>query len=108
LTVLLFSLAGVPPTAGFLAKLFVFQAAVAANLTWLAIIGAVMSVVSAYYYLRIIWLMWFNDPAPAFEREVGSRLGLTALGSAALMFPILLVFIGPLLAAARYAASSLF
>ncbi len=108
LTVLLFSMAGVPPTAGFFGKFFVFEAAIKADLVWLALVGAVTSVVSAYYYLRIIWLMWFNDPAPAFEREVGSRLGLTAFGSAALIFPVLLIFIGPLVAAARAAAASLF
>jgi NADH-quinone oxidoreductase subunit N len=108
LTVLLFSMAGVPPTAGFFGKFFVFEAAIKADLVWLAVVGAVTSVVSAYYYLRIIWLMWFNDPAPAFEREVGSRLGLTAFGSAALIFPVLLIFIGPLVAAARAAAASLF
>ncbi|MFZ5618324.1 MAG: NADH-quinone oxidoreductase subunit NuoN [Pseudomonadota bacterium] len=108
LTVLLFSLAGVPPTAGFFGKLFVFLAAVEEGMVWLAVVGAVMSVVSAYYYLRIIWLMWFNESAPAFEREVGSRLGLTAFGSAALMFPVFLIFMGPLLAAARNAAASLF
>jgi NADH-quinone oxidoreductase subunit N len=108
LTILLFSLAGVPPTVGFFGKLFVFLAAVEAGLVWLAVAGAVLSVVSAYYYLRIIWLMWFNEPAPAFEREVGSRLGLTAAGSAALVFPILLIFMGPLIAAARAAAASLF
>ncbi len=108
LTVLFFSLAGVPPTAGFFGKLFVFQAAVEADLVWLAIVGAIMSVISAYYYLRIIWIMWFNDPAPAFEREIGSRLGLTAFGSAALVFPVLLIFMGPLLKAAQFAAASLF
>ncbi len=108
LTVLLFSMAGVPPTAGFFGKFFVFEAAINSGLIWLAIVGAVTSVVSAYYYLRIIWLMWFNEPAPAFEREVGSRLGLTAFGAAALVFPILLIFISPLVAAARAAAASLF
>jgi NADH-quinone oxidoreductase subunit N len=108
LTVLFFSLAGVPPTAGFFGKLFVFQAAVEADLVWLAIVGAIMSVVAAYYYLRIIWIMWFNDAAPAFEREVGSRLGMTAFGSAALMLPVFLIFMGPLLKAAQYAAASLF
>ncbi|MCB2114661.1 MAG: NADH-quinone oxidoreductase subunit NuoN [Parvularculaceae bacterium] len=107
-TVLLFSLAGVPPTAGFFGKFFVFQAAVEADLVWLAIFGAVMSVISAYYYLRIIWIMWFNEPAPAFEREVGARLGMTAFGSAALLFPVLLIFIGPLVSAARNAAAALF
>ncbi len=108
LTILLLSLAGVPPAAGFFAKLFVFQAAIAQDLIWLAVVGAVLSVVSAYYYLRIIWIMWFNEPAPAFEREVGSRLGLTAFGSAALVFPVLLIFMGPLIGAARSAAASLF
>jgi NADH-quinone oxidoreductase subunit N len=108
LTVLLFSLAGVPPAAGFFAKLYVFQAAIAADLLWLAVVGVVMSAVAAYYYLRVIWLMWFNEPAPAFEREIGSRLGLTAFWSAALTFPILVVFLGPLIAAAKSAAAALF
>lgn len=107
LTVLLFSLAGVPPMAGFFGKLYVFLAAVDAGLVWLAIAGAVMSVVSAYYYLRIIWIMWFNEPAPIFEREVGSRLGVTAFVSAALML-LSLPFLGLLLKSAQAAAASLF
>ena len=107
-TILFFSLAGVPPTAGFLGKFFVFSAAVDADLLWLAIVGAIMSVVSAYYYLRVVWVMWFNDPAPIFEREPGARLGFTALLSAALMFPILLIFISPLTNAAGRAAAALF
>ncbi|OFX04293.1 MAG: NADH-quinone oxidoreductase subunit N [Alphaproteobacteria bacterium RIFCSPHIGHO2_12_FULL_63_12] len=106
-TILLFSLAGVPPMAGFFAKLFVFQAAIAQDLVWLAIYGAIMSVVSAFYYLRIIWIIWFNEPAPAFEREVGSRLGVTAFVSASLML-ISLPFLGLLLKSAQAAAASLF
>ena len=107
LTVLLFSLAGVPPMAGFFGKLFVFLAAVDAGMVWLAVVGAVMSVVSAYYYLRIIWIMWFNEAAPVFEREVGSRLGVTAFVSAALML-LSLPFLGLLLKSAQAAAASLF
>ncbi len=107
LTVLFFSLAGVPPMLGFFGKLFVFQAAVEANMVWLAIVGAIASVISAYYYLRIIWIMWFNDPAPAFEREVGSRLGMMAFISAALML-VALPFLGVLLRSAENAASVLF
>ncbi len=108
LTVLLFSLAGVPPTAGFLAKFFVFRAAVDAGMVWLAVIGALMSVVSAYYYLRVVWIMWFNEPTPVFEREIGARIGVIAAGSALLMLPGLLIFIGPLSEAAGRAAAVLF
>ena len=107
-TILLFSLAGVPPTGGFFGKLFVFGAGVEAGMIWLAIVGVVLSAVAAFYYLRIIWIMWFDEPAPAFEREIGSRLGLTAAASALLMLPILLVGVGPLQAAANRAAESLF
>ncbi len=107
LTVLLFSMAGIPPMAGFFGKLYVFMAAIEAGFVWLAVIGALLSVVSAYYYLRIIWIMWFNEPAPAFEREVGSRLGITASVSAALML-LALPFLGLLMRSASAAAAALF
>ncbi len=108
LTILLFSLAGVPPTAGFFGKWYVFFAAVDADLVWLAIIGVLASAVSAFYYLRIVWFMWFDDPAPAFERDTGPVLTVTAWGSAALMFPVLTVFMGLLTRLAGDAAASLF
>lgn len=62
MAVLMLSLAGIPPFAGFLGKLMVFKAAVDANLTWLAVYGLLMSVVSAYYYLRVIKIMYFDAP----------------------------------------------
>lgn len=108
LSILFFSLAGVPPFAGFFGKWFVFFAAVEADLVWLAVVGAVISVISAFYYIRIVWIMWFNEPAPAFEREQGPALGWTAALSAFLMFPGLVIFIGSLAAAARSAAAVLF
>ncbi len=108
LTVLLFSLAGVPPTAGFFGKWFVFLAAVDAGLIWLAVVGAILSAVSAFYYLRIVWFMWFDEPAPAFERDHGPALTVAAWGSALLMFPVLPIFIGSLIAVATVAASALF
>ncbi len=107
-TVLLFSLAGVPPTAGFFGKWFVFFAAVDADLVWLAIVGVAASAVSAYYYLRIVWFMWFDEPAPVFERDTGPALRFAAWASALLMFPVLTVFIGPLMQAAGRAAAALF
>ena len=63
MTILMFSLAGIPPLAGFWAKWYVFLAAINANLYALAVIGVLCSVVGAYYYLRIIKIMWFDQPA---------------------------------------------
>ncbi|MEO1014449.1 MAG: NADH-quinone oxidoreductase subunit NuoN [Pseudomonadota bacterium] len=108
LGILLFSLAGVPPTGGFFGKLFVFGAAVEAGLVWLAIIGVLMSAVAAFYYLRIVKIMWFDDAAPAFVSGPGVRLGLMASLCAAIMLPGLLFLIGPLEQAATSAAAALF
>ncbi|MFN0022280.1 MAG: NADH-quinone oxidoreductase subunit NuoN [Parvularculaceae bacterium] len=108
ITILFFSLAGVPPMAGFFGKLYVFQAAIEAGMVWLAIAGAVLSVVAAFYYLRVIWIMWFNESAPVFEREQGSRLGITAFVSALLILPVLPIFMGPVRLAAERAAAALF
>ncbi len=108
LTVLFFSLAGVPPTGGFFGKLFVFGAAVDAGLIWLAVTGVVLSAVAAFYYLRVVWIMWFDEPAEPFERESGAALGMIAGASALLMLPILLVGVGPLQRAAQAAAAALF
>ncbi|TKA98745.1 MAG: NADH-quinone oxidoreductase subunit N, partial [Mesorhizobium sp.] len=66
LTILMFSLAGIPPLAGFWGKWYVFLAAINANLYALAIIGVLASVVGAYYYLRIIKIMWFDEPVGGF------------------------------------------
>ncbi|MEL6359575.1 MAG: NADH-quinone oxidoreductase subunit NuoN [Pseudomonadota bacterium] len=107
-TVLFFSLAGVPPTGGFFGKLFVFNAAVQADLIWLAVVGVLLSAIAAYYYLRVIWIIWFNEAGSAFEREAGTRLGVIATVSALIMMPILLIGIAPLRAAADAAAGALF
>lgn len=66
LTILMFSLAGIPPLAGFFAKYFVFVAAIEAGLYALAIIGVLASVIGAFYYLRVIKIMWFDEPAESF------------------------------------------
>ncbi len=108
LTALLFSLAGVPPLAGFFGKWFVFFSAIEAGLIWLAIAGVIASAISAFYYLRIVWFMWFDEPAPVFERDAGPALTFAAWGSALLMFPLIPVFIGALRTIAITAASSLF
>jgi len=65
------SLAGVPPLAGFLAKLYIFAAAAQADLIWLAVVGVVNSVISAYYYLRVVAVMYMKE-GPAREEPPGS------------------------------------
>ncbi len=70
LAVLMFSMAGIPPMAGFFGKMMVFKAAVAAELYWLAALGILTSVVAAFYYIRIIKLMFFDDPVEGFDRRI--------------------------------------
>ena len=106
LAMLMFSLAGIPPLAGFFAKYYVFVAAVQAGLFPLAVIGVVLSVVSAYYYLRIVKIMYFDDAAPAFDRAPRAvRTVLVVMGAAVFFF---WVYPGPVVEAATNAAKSLF
>ena len=95
--VLMFSFAGVPPFVGFWAKLRIFQALWETHHLWLVVLAAVMTVVGAYYYLRVVKLMYFDEPAPQQAtpvRELGVRLTLGA--NAAAIF-VLGVLPGPLL-----------
>jgi NADH-quinone oxidoreductase subunit N len=106
LAMLLFSLAGIPPLAGFFAKFYVFLAAIKAGLYTLAVIGVLASVVGAYYYLMIIKIMYFDEAAEKFgpmHNELKVVLGITGL------FNILFwVYPGPLVETAAAAARSLF
>ncbi len=87
LSMLMFSLAGIPPLAGFFGKYFVFLAAVQANLFALAIIGVVASVVGAYYYLRIVKIIYFDEPAEKFDAMDGEVKWVAYAGGAfALLF----------------------
>ena len=107
MAIFMFSLAGIPPLLGFWPKFSVFQAAMQADLFALAIIGVVTSVVGAYYYLRIIKTMYFDEPAPAFA-PTESRLNSGLIGVAALACsPLGMLAIGPLATAAATAARSL-
>ena len=83
MTVFLLSLGGMPPTAGFVAKWYVFSAAVSAGHYWLAIIGVLTSVVAIFFYLRIVVAMYMAEPAadrPALPAL--TRIGVAALGAA--------------------------
>jgi len=106
LSMILFSLAGIPPLAGFFAKWYVFLAAIEAHLYALAVIGVLASVVGAYYYLRIVKVMYFDEPADAFEPMPGElRLILGVSGIFVLAF---FLFGGVLNEAAAVAAGALF
>ncbi len=94
-TMLLFSIAGIPPFAGFIGKFLVLSAAVDAGLVWLAIVGAIAAVVSAAYYLRILASVWFAAPAPALQKASGT-VALTATLAALLTFPVLVLALGAL------------
>ena len=107
LAILLFSLAGVPPLAGFFAKFYVFLAVVEAGLYPLAVIGVLASVVAAFYYLRIVKLMYFDPPAEPLQQPIATELHvlMVAAGFINLLF---FLYPGALLAVAQSAASGLF
>lgn len=108
LAMFMLSLAGLPPLFGFMPKLAVFNAAVAANLWLLAVIGVLSSVIAAYYYLRIVKLLFFDAPAGTVA---GGRFGVEAvlmLAAALFVSPLGYLLLGPLSAASRLAAASLF
>ena len=103
---LLFSLAGIPPLAGFFAKWYVFVAAIKAGLFTLAVVGVLASVVGAFYYLTIIKVMYFDEPAGQLDPM---RIELrTVLAVAGIFNIFFFVYPGPLVSVATAAAKSLF
>lgn len=96
----LLSLMGIPPTIGFLGKYYVFVAAINADLVWLAVIGVLNSAIAAFYYLRIIWFMYFEEPKAAREPRPSPAIHWTLVASA---IAVILFFIvsWPILDAAR-------
>ena len=107
MAVFMFSMAGIPPLAGFFGKLYVFMAAVNEGLYILAIIGVLTSVIGAFYYLRIIKIMYFDEPADAFDRSAGREIGviMTIAGLFTLLF---FIFPSPIVDGAGQAAAVLF
>ncbi|MCK9991993.1 MAG: NADH-quinone oxidoreductase subunit N [Alphaproteobacteria bacterium] len=107
LALLMFSLAGIPPLAGFFAKFYVFLAAVHAGLYVLAVIGVLASVIGAYYYLRIIKIMYFDEPAEATNWPMSPPLRLIVAGSS-LFSLFFFIYPMPLVTGAATAAAVLF
>ena len=104
--VLFISLAGIPPFAGFFAKFYVFLAAIETHLYGLAVLGVLSSVIGAYYYLRIVKIIYFDEPAPAFEKSMGAPLGVIAAGSG-LFNAFFVIMASPLVGWAMAAAKAL-
>ena len=104
--ILFLSLAGLPPLAGFFAKFYVYLAAVQAGLWAPAILGVLASAVGLFYYLRLVVVMYFQEPAPAFDKDVGlgSRGILVLAGAVAVLF---IVAASPVITAADAAAKAL-
>jgi len=105
LAVLMWSMAGIPPLSGFFGKLYVFSAAVSAGLTPLAVIGVLTTVVAAFYYLRVIKVMYFDTGTPDFDR---SAMGVRVVMTLGALATALFVFMpAPVVAAAADAAKAL-
>ena len=106
LAAFMFSMAGIPPLSGFFGKLYVFLAAVQAGLWTLAVIGVLTSVIGAYYYLRVVKIMYFDDAQPAFDPR-GASLSFVAAATG--LFTVLFfIFPAPFVGAAEAAARVLF
>ena len=103
---ILFSLAGIPPLAGFFAKYYVFLAAIEKGLYALAVIGVIASVIGAFYYLRIVKVMYFDEPEGQFEAQPAELRAV--LGAAGLLVIAFVVFAAPVVDMAGAAAASLF
>jgi NADH-quinone oxidoreductase subunit N len=106
--VFMFSLAGIPPLFGFWPKLLVFQAAVAAGLVPLAVAAILGTVVGAYYYLKIVKVMYMDEAAPAFARLRQPVQGALIFLSALAVSPLGYLLIGPLQSLSDRAAVSIF
>jgi NADH-quinone oxidoreductase subunit N len=107
MAIAMFAMAGIPPLAGFVGKLFIFQAAVAQGLYTLAVIGVLTSVVGAFYYLRLVKLMYFDAPAGTFDRPLERPVAVVMVVASA--FTLLFTFYpAPLFSGASAAAAALF
>ena len=107
ITILMFSLAGIPPLAGFFGKFYIFIAAIESNLLLLAIVGILASVVGAFYYLRIIKVIYFDESKNSYDGFSHRSLGLLTHPSAILIL-IFCLYPLPLIKISNYAASSFF
>jgi NADH-quinone oxidoreductase subunit N len=107
LAIFMFSMAGIPPLAGFFGKLYIFLAAIEAELYALAVIGVLTSVVAAFYYVRIVKIMYFDALAETLDKPIGRDIAAVLVGTS-LVIVLFFVYPAPLLSSAAAAAASLF
>jgi NADH-quinone oxidoreductase subunit N len=106
MAIFMFSLAGIPPLAGFFSKVYVFMAAIDAGLNVLAVIGVVTSVVGAFYYLRIVKLMYMDEPAGVFDAPIGAEMKAVLVVTAVVTL-FFFVLPAPIVSSAEAAAAAL-
>lgn len=106
LAIFMFSMAGIPPMAGFFGKFYVFAAAVDSGLYMLAVIGVALSVISAYYYLKVIKVMYFDEARTPFDKEMSGGMRLV-LGACSLFTLLFFLHPTPVIAYAKEAAKAL-
>ena len=107
LAIFMFSMSGIPPLAGFFGKLYIFRSAVQGGLYFLAIVGVITSVVAAFYYIRIIKLMYFDQADEPLDRGMAREVAWVTAATA-LMIALFFIYPQPLLSRAAAAATSLF
>ncbi len=100
--IFMFSLAGIPPTAGFIAKFYIFMAAVNAHLTWLVVLGVIFSAVSAFFYLRVVMVMYMKEPDEAVQL-IAPPAAVMVLAVAAAAVLLIGIYPGPFLDVAQNA-----
>jgi NADH-quinone oxidoreductase subunit N len=106
LAIFMFSLAGIPPLAGFFGKLYVFLAAIEADLVPLAVIGVLTSVIGAYYYLKVVKVMYFDEAEDSLDRPIGREFAVI-IGGTAIFNIVFCLYPSPLLSQAQSAAAAL-
>ncbi len=107
LSIFMFSMSGIPPLAGFFAKFYIFLAAIQAELYSLAILGVLSSVVAAFYYLRIVKVMYFDDLVETLNKPIDRDIGVVLVGTS-LAIVLFFIYPSPLLSGAQAAAAALF
>lgn len=104
MAILMFSMSGIPPLAGFFGKLFIFQAAINSGFVVLAVFGVLTSVVAAFYYLRVIKVMFFDEPVDVFDKQVAfTKRAILALS---ILFVLLFILAPDALIQTSYSAAS--
>ena len=107
LAILMFSMAGIPPFAGFFGKFYIFMGAIQAELYWLAVLGVLSSVVAAFYYIRIVQIVYFEEAGEPLDKSSSPELSFVITASG-LFVAFFFVYPTPVLSAAAAAAASLF